>query len=269
MSNRAVLIQGNEAVSEGAIAAGVRLFAGYPITPATEVAEYLSKRMPEVGGTFLQMEDEIASMSAVMGASLGGVKAMTASSGPGLDLYSESIGFAVCAEIPCLIVNVQRTGPGVGSVTTSQQDVMQARWGCHSDNMVIALSPESVKECYTLAFRGVNLSEKYRVPVIILSDTFLAHMSERIELLDPANVEIVNRPRPTVPPGSSYKTYDADINGVPPLANAGDGYCIRIGFSQVPSPITTSILHSSRYLSRGAGEDICEGTIVMLSKFGV
>lgn len=227
MSNRAVLIQGNEAVSEGAIAAGVRLFAGYPITPATEVAEYLSKRMPEVGGTFLQMEDEIASMSAVIGSSLGGVKAMTASSGPGLDLYSETIGFAVCAEIPCLIVNVQRTGPGVGSVTTSQQDVMQAKWGFHSDNMVITLSPESVKECYTLAIRGVNLSEKYRVPVIILSDTFLAHMSERIELADPKELEIIERPRPTVPP-EQYKTYDADINGVPPLADAGEGYYIRV-----------------------------------------
>jgi 2-oxoglutarate ferredoxin oxidoreductase subunit alpha len=227
MSNRSVLLQGNEAISEGAIAAGVRLFAGYPITPATEIAEYLSKRMPEVGGTFLQMEDEIAGISAVLGSSLGGVKAMTASSGPGLDLKSESIGYAVCAEIPCLIVNVQRTGPGVGSVTASQQDVMQAKWGFHSDNMIICLSPASIKECYWLAIRAVNLSEKYRVPVIMLSDTFLAHMSERIELADPEEIEIIDRPRPTVPP-EKYKTYDADINGVPPLANVGEGYCIRI-----------------------------------------
>lgn len=227
MSNRSVLLQGNEAVSEGAIAAGVRLFAGYPITPATEIAEYLSKRMPEVGGTFLQMEDEIASISAVLGSSLGGVKAMTASSGPGINLKAESIGYAVCAEIPCLIVNVQRTGPGVGSVTTSQQDVMQAKWGFHSDNMVIALSPASIKECYWEAIRGVNLSEKYRVPVIILSDTFLAHMSERLDLADPGEIEIIDRPRPTVPP-EQYKTYDADINGVPPLANVGEGYCIRV-----------------------------------------
>lgn len=227
MSNRSVLLQGNEAVSEGAIAAGVRLFAGYPITPATEIAEYLSKRMPEVGGTFLQMEDEIAGISAVLGSSLGGVKAMTASSGPGLDLKSESIGYAVCAEIPCLIVNVQRTGPGVGSVTASQQDVMQAKWGFHSDNMIICLSPASIKECYWLAIRAVNLSEKYRVPVIMLSDTFLAHMSERIELADPKEIEIIDRPKPTVPPGK-YKTYDADINGVPPLANVGEGYCIRV-----------------------------------------
>jgi 2-oxoglutarate ferredoxin oxidoreductase subunit alpha len=227
MSNRAVLLQGNEAVSEGAIAAGVRLFAGYPITPATEIAEYLSKRMPEVGGTFLQMEDEIAGISAVLGSSLGGVKAMTASSGPGLDLKSESIGYAVCAEIPCLIVNVQRTGPGVGSVTASQQDVMQAKWGFHSDNMIICLSPASIKECYWLAIRAVNLSEKYRVPVIILSDTFLAHMSERIELADPKDIEIIDRPKPTVPP-EKYKTYDADINGVPPLAKIGEGYYIRV-----------------------------------------
>lgn len=227
MSNHSVLLQGNEAISEGAIAAGVRLFAGYPITPATEIAEYLSKRMPEVGGTFLQMEDEIAGISAVLGSSLGGVKAMTASSGPGLDLKSESIGYAVCAEIPCLIVNVQRTGPGVGSVTASQQDVMQAKWGFHSDNMIICLSPASIKECYWLAIRAVNLSEKYRVPVIMLSDAFLAHMSERIELADPEEIEIIDRPKPTVPP-EKYKTYDADINGVPPLANVGEGYCIRI-----------------------------------------
>lgn len=227
MSNRSILLQGNEAVSEGAIAAGVRLFAGYPITPATEIAEYMAKRMPEVGGTFLQMEDEIGGISAVLGSSLGGVKAMTASSGPGIDLKSESIGYAVCAEIPCIIVNVQRTGPGVGSVTASQQDVMQARWGFHGDNTVITLSPASIKECYWLAIRGVNLSEKYRVPVIILSDTFLAHMSERIELADPGKIEIINRTKPTVPP-EQYKTYDADINGIPPLANVGDGYCIRI-----------------------------------------
>ena len=227
MSNRSVLLQGNEAVSEGAIAAGVRLFAGYPITPATEIAEYLSRRMPEVGGTFLQMEDEIAGISAVLGSSLGGVKAMTASSGPGLNLKAESIGYAVCAEIPCLIVNVQRTGPGVGSVTASQQDVMQAKWGFHSDNMIICLSPASIKECYWLAIRGINLSEKYRVPVILLSDTFLAHMSERIDLPDPSEVEIIDRTKPTVPP-EQYKTYDADINGVPPLANIGDGYCIRV-----------------------------------------
>jgi 2-oxoglutarate ferredoxin oxidoreductase subunit alpha len=227
MSNRSVLLQGNEAISEGAIAAGVRLFAGYPITPATEIAEYLSKRMPQVGGTFLQMEDEIAGISAVLGSSLGGVKAMTASSGPGLDLKSESIGYAVCAEIPCLIVNVQRTGPGVGSVTASQQDVMQAKWGSHSDNMIICLSPSSIKECYWLAIRGVNLSEKYRVPVIMLSDTFLAHMSERIELADPGEIEIIDRPKPTVSP-EKYKTYDADINGVPPLAKIGEGYCIRV-----------------------------------------
>ena len=227
MGKHSVLLQGNEAVSEGAISAGVRFFAGYPITPATEIAEYLSKRMPEVGGTFLQMEDEIAGISAVLGASSGGVKAMTASSGPGLSLKAESIGYAVCAEIPCLIVNVQRTGPGVGSVTTSQQDVMQAKWGPHSDNMIISLAPASIKECFWLAIRGVNLSEKYRVPVILLSDSYLAHITEKLELPEPEEIEIINRPKPTVPP-EKYKTYDADINGVPPLANVGEGYAIRL-----------------------------------------
>jgi 2-oxoglutarate ferredoxin oxidoreductase subunit alpha len=183
--------------------------------------------MPEVGGTFLQMEDEIAGISAVLGASSGGVKAMTASSGPGLSLKAESIGYAVCAEIPCLIVNVQRTGPGVGSVTTSQQDVMQAKWGPHSDNMIISLAPASIKECFWLAIRGVNLSEKYRVPVILLSDSYLAHITEKLELPEPEEIEIINRPKPTVPP-EKYKTYDADINGVPPLANVGEGYAIRL-----------------------------------------
>jgi len=227
MNKQSVLLQGNEAVSEGAIAAGVRLFAGYPITPATEIAEYLSKRMPEVGGTFLQMEDEIAGISAVLGASSGGVKAMTASSGPGLSLKAESIGYAVCAEIPCFIVNVQRTGPGVGSVTTAQQDVMQAKWGPHGDNMIISLAPASIKECFWLAIRGVNLSEKYRVPVILLSDSYLAHITEGLELPEPEEIEIINRCKPTVPP-EKYMTYDADINGIPPLANAGDGYAIRL-----------------------------------------
>ena len=227
MGRRSVLFQGNEAVSEGAIAAGVRLFAGYPITPATEIAEIMSRRMPEVGGTFLQMEDEIASISAVIGASCGGVKAIAATSGVGFSLKTESIGYAVCAEIPCCIVNVQRTGPGVGSVTPSQQDVMQAKWGPHSDNMIICLSPASVKECFWLAIRGVNLSEKYRVPVILLSDTFLAHMTERIELPEPEEIEIIDRPKPKVPP-EDYRTYDADINGVPPLASVGEGYVVRL-----------------------------------------
>ena len=227
MSSEGILLQGNEAVSEGAIAAGVRFFAGYPITPATEISEVMARRMPELGGTFLQMEDEIASISAVLGASCGGVKAMTASSGPGLALKAESIGYAVCAEIPCFIVNVQRTGPGVGSVTPSQQDVMQAKWGPNSDNMIISLAPASIKECFWLAIRGVNLSEKYRVPVILLSDSFLGHMSEKIDLPSPEEVETMDRLKPTVAP-EKYKAYDADINGVPPLANFGEGYAVRL-----------------------------------------
>jgi 2-oxoglutarate ferredoxin oxidoreductase subunit alpha len=227
MRREALLLQGNEAVSEGAIAGGVRFFAGYPITPATEISEVMARRMPELGGTFLQMEDEIASISAVLGASCGGVKAMTASSGPGLALKAESIGYAVCAEIPCFIVNVQRTGPGVGSVTPSQQDVMQAKWGPNSDNMIISLAPASIKECFWLAIRGVNLSEKYRVPVILLSDSFLGHMSEKIDLPDPEEVETMDRLKPTVAP-EKYKAYDADINGVPPLANFGEGYAVRL-----------------------------------------
>ena len=168
MENRNVrFIEGNEAVVEGAIAAGVQFFAGYPITPATEIAERMSLRLPQVGGTFLQMEDEIASLSAVIGASVGGVKAMDATSGPGISLKNETIGFAIATEVPCVIVNVQRTGPGIGSVTMAQQDMMQARWGSHGDYTLITIAPASVQECYDLTIRAVNLSERFRIPVIL------------------------------------------------------------------------------------------------------
>jgi 2-oxoglutarate ferredoxin oxidoreductase subunit alpha len=224
---RTVLIQGNEAVGEGAITGGVRFFAGYPITPATEVAEYLSKRLPQVGGTFIQMEDELGSMGAVIGASVGGVKSMTATSGPGLSLMLENISQAVAMEIPCFIVNVQRTGPGTGSITPAQQDVMQAKWGPHGDNEIIAIAPYSVKEVYRLAIKAVNLSERFRVPVIFLMDAFLGHLKEKVELLDPGEVEIFNRKRPTGPPGK-YKCYEPDGTGVPPMADFGSGYRSKI-----------------------------------------
>lgn len=218
------LMQGNEAVAEGALAAGVRFFAGYPITPSTEVAEIMAERLPRVGGKFIQMEDEIASIAAIIGASLAGVKSLTATSGPGFSLMQENIGFAAMAEVPCVIVNVQRSGPSTGMPTApAQGDVMQARWGTHGDHPVIALSPSSVREAYDLAVRSVNLAEKYRVPVILLMDEVIGHLRERVVLPAPGELEIVNRREPDVAP-ADYYAYRPAENGVPPMASFGRGY---------------------------------------------
>ena len=174
-------LQGNEACAEGAIAAGANFYAGYPITPATEIAEELSRLMPETGGKFIQMEDELASIAAVLGASAAGMKAMTATSGPGFSLMQENIGYGAMAEIPCVIVDVQRAGPSTGLATSpAQGDYMQARWGTHGDHPVIALSPSSVRETYTLIIRAFNLAEKYRTPVIFLMDEIVGHMREGV-----------------------------------------------------------------------------------------
>ena len=224
---RARLLQGNEAVGEGAIAAGVRFFAGYPITPATELAEHLSGRMPQVGGTFIQMEDELGSLGAVIGASVGGVKAMTATSGPGLSLMLENISQAVAMEIPCLVVNVMRTGPGTGAITPAQQDVMQAKWGPHGDNEIIALAPYSVREVYQLTIQAVNFSERFRLPAILLMDTFLGHLKEKVQLFPPEEVKIADRRKPTGPM-DKYKCYEPDETGVPPMADFGSGYRSKV-----------------------------------------
>ncbi|MCG4585954.1 2-oxoacid:acceptor oxidoreductase subunit alpha, partial [Anaerosalibacter bizertensis] len=186
MKNKNVkLMQGNEACVEGALAAGMRFYAGYPITPSTEIAEISAAKLPRIGGKFIQMEDEIASMGAVIGASLTGLKSMTATSGPGFSLKQENIGYAAMAEIPCVIVNVQRGGPSTGLPTSpAQGDVMQAKWGTHGDHPMIALSPSSVKETYEVTIKAFNLSEKYRTPVIILMDEVIAHMREKIEIPD-------------------------------------------------------------------------------------
>ena len=177
--SKARLMQGNEACVEGALAAGVRFFGGYPITPSTEIAEGMAQKLPAVGGKFVQMEDEIASLAAVIGASAAGGKAMTATSGPGFSLMQENIGYAAMAEIPCVIVNVQRCGPSTGMPTSpSQGDYMQSRWGTHGDHPVIAISPSTVSEVYTEVIRCFNLSEKYRTPVIFLMDEIVGHMSQ-------------------------------------------------------------------------------------------
>lgn len=191
------LIQGNEACARGALYAGCRFFAGYPITPSSEIMEYLAREMPKVGGICLQMEDEIASISAVIGASWGGVKAMTATSGPGFSLMQESIGYAAITETPCVIVDAQRWSPSTGQPTKAAQgDVMQARWGTHGDHPVIVLTASWVREVFEMTVHAFNLSEQYRVPVILLLDEVLAHLRENVILPEPSELEVQNRKRP-------------------------------------------------------------------------
>ncbi|MDI6753662.1 MAG: 2-oxoacid:acceptor oxidoreductase subunit alpha [Thermodesulfobacteriota bacterium] len=221
---KAQLMQGNEACAEGALIAGCRFFAGYPITPASEIAEHLSYRLPQVDGTFIQMEDEIASMGAVIGGSLAGVKSMTATSGPGFSLMQENLGFACMAEVPCVVVNVMRGGPSTGLPTNpSQGDVMQARWGTHGDHPIIVLSPSSVMECFTLTVKAFNYSEKYRTPVIFLMDEVVAHMREKVVLPEPNEVTVIDRVKPSVPP-EWYLPYEDTSFGVPPMGIFGEGY---------------------------------------------
>jgi len=218
------LLQGNEAVVHGAIAAGCRFFAGYPITPASEIAELLSRLLPAVGGTFIQMEDEIASMGAVIGASLAGTKSMTATSGPGFSLMQENLGFACCAEVPCVIVNVMRGGPSTGLPTSpAQGDVQMARWGTHGDHPIIVLAVSSVADCFSIAVKAFNLSEKYRVPVILLSDEVVAHTRECVILPAGEDIRVMDRIKPSVPP-EWYEPYEGGHLGVPPMASFGDGY---------------------------------------------
>ncbi len=218
------LLQGNEAVVEGALYAGCRFFAGYPITPATEISEAMSFRLPAVGGTFIQMEDEIASMGAVIGASLAGAKAMTATSGPGFSLMQENLGFACVAEVPCVIVNVMRGGPSTGLPTNvSQGDVQQARWGTHGDHPIIVLAAATTWDCFNLTVKAFNLAEKYRTPVILLSDEVVAHTREKIVLPPPGALEVSDRVRPSMPP-EWYVPYADNARGVPEMGIYGDGY---------------------------------------------
>jgi len=219
-------MQGNEACAQGALQAGVRFFAGYPITPSSEIAEILAEDLPAIGGRFIQMEDEIASMAAVIGAALTGAKAMTATSGPGFSLKQENIGYAAMAEVPCFIVQVQRTGPSTGLPTSpAQGDVMQARWGTHGDHPVVVMSPSSVRETYDLSVECINWSERLRVPAILLLDEVVAHMRENVTLPAPASVELWSRPKPALPPGDpGFLPYRPGPDDVPPMANLGDGY---------------------------------------------
>lgn len=242
--SKVLLLQGNQAVVEGAIAAGVKFFGGYPITPSTEVAESLAERLPLVGGKFIQMEDEIASMGAIIGASLTGKKVMTATSGPGFSLKQELIGYACMAEIPLVIVNVQRVGPSTGQPTSpSQGDIMQARWGTHGDHWLIALTPASVPECFELTLRAYALSEKYRVPVILLMDEVIGHMRERIELPDNYDeIPQAERKQPDCKP-EDFKAYATDDSLVPPMPPFGSGYRWHV----------TGLVHDETGFPKGTG----------------
>ncbi len=217
-------INGDIACAEGAIAAGCRFFAGYPITPATEIAEHLSQRMPELGGIYVQMEDEIASMAAIIGASYSGLKAMTATSGPGFSLMQENIGLAIMTEAPCVVVDIMRGGPSTGQPTMpGQQDVMQAKWGSHGDYGIIALTPSSVQEMFDLTIEAFNLSEKYRVPTLLMGDEIVGHMWEKVVIPPMDKLEIINRKRPSVS-SDKYMPFMPDEDLVPPMACFGEGY---------------------------------------------
>ena len=240
---QARLMQGNQACAEGMIAAGVRFFAGYPITPSTEVAEIMAEELPKVGGKFIQMEDEIAGMGATIGAALTGVKSITATSGPGFSLKQELIGYACMAEIPCVVVNVQRMGPSTGLPTSpAQGDVMQARWGTHGDHGIIALSPGSVREAFDVAVASVNFSEKFRVPVILLLDEVIGHMREKVELPEASELKLTERKKPVDPP-KKFQAYKPDADGVPPMAAFGEGYYHHV----------TGLVHTYAGMPSGGG----------------
>lgn len=217
-------MNGDVACAEGAIAVGCRFFAGYPITPATEIAERMARRLPQVSGVYIQMEDELASIAAVLGASNTGTKAMTATSGPGFSLMMENIGLAVMTETPCVIVDIMRGGPSTGQPTMpGQQDVMQARWGSHGDYEIIALTPSSVQEMFDLTIEAFNLSETYRVPTFLLADEIIGHMWERVNIPSAKSIKVVNRKKPVTLP-SEYGPFKPDEDLVPPMACFGEGY---------------------------------------------
>ena len=243
--SRILLLQGNQAVVEGAIAAGVKFYGGYPITPSTEIAEQLALRLPQVGGKFMQTEDEIAGLGTVIGASMAGKKAMTATSGPGFSLKQEMLGLACIAEIPCVIVNVQRVGPATGQPTSpAQGEVMQTRWGTHGDHWLITISPSSVPECFELTLRAVALSEKYRCPVILLMDEVIGHMREKIELPDNYDeIPQAERKMPTCAP-EDYLAYGCEEGSkVPAMAPFGSGYRWHV----------TGLVHDETGFPKGTG----------------
>lgn len=254
-SRQVKLLQGNEACAEAAIAAGCRFFAGYPISPSSEIAERMSVLLPRVGGKFIQMEDEIAAMGAILGAAMTGAKVMTATSGPGYSLKQENIGYAVMAEIPCVVVDVMRGGPSTGLPTSpAQSDVMQARWGTHGDHPAVALSPASVREVYDETIRAFNIAERFRMPVSLLVDEVIAHMRERVEIPDRSEITVWERPRPTVPP-EQYLPFVDTPTAVPPMASFGEGYRYHV----------TGLYHDPRGLPKDS-PDVVDGVMRRLMR---
>jgi 2-oxoglutarate ferredoxin oxidoreductase subunit alpha len=246
MSKNIQLLQGNEACSLGAIYAGCDFFGGYPITPSTEVAEEMALLLPKNGGKFIQMEDEIAGIGTILGAAAAGAKAMTATSGPGFSLMMELLGYGCMAEIPCVIVNVQRGGPSTGLPTKgAQADVMQARWGTHGDHPTIALCPSSVEESFKLTVKAFNLAEKFRMPVILLLDEFIGHMREKMEIPAPGELEIYNHPQPSVKP-VAYMHYGDDNSVGGAYASMGSGYRFNI----------TGLTHDKHGFPTGRADEI-------------
>jgi len=221
-------MNGDYACCEGAIAAGCRFFGGYPITPATEVAERMSSRLPDIGGVYIQMEDELGSIAAVLGASWGGKKAMTSTSGPGFSLMMENIGLGLCTETPCVICNVQRAGPSTGLPTlVGQGDMMQARWGSHGVYEIIAVAPSSPQEMFDFTIWAFNLSEEYRVPVLVMADEIVGHMTERVVIPPKDEIETVSRRKPKAST-DQFLPFRPDADGVAPMASFGDGYRIHV-----------------------------------------
>jgi len=235
------LLQGNGACVEGAIYSGLRFYAGYPITPSTEIAETCARQLPRIGGKFIQMEDEIASMAAIVGASVSGLKSMTATSGPGYSLMLENIGYAYMTETPCVIVNVQRGGPSTGLPTkVSQSDTMQARWGTHGDFTAIAVAPSTVGDTVTETIRAFNLAERFRTPVTILLDEVIGHSREMVTIPQPGDYEIFNRVKPTVKP-DVFVPFELTPNGVSPMPAYGEGYRYNVtGLTHDPMGFATN-----------------------------
>ncbi|MGE5678201.1 MAG: 2-oxoacid:acceptor oxidoreductase subunit alpha [Pseudomonadota bacterium] len=230
-NNHARFMQGNQAIAEGAFAAGARFYAGYPITPSSEIAEIASRRLPELGGVYVQMEDELASIAAIIGASAAGKKSFTATSGPGFSLMQENLGVAVMAEVPCVIINVQRSGPSTGLATKpAQGDFMQSRWGTHGDHGIIVICPSTVEDCYYLTVKAFNLAEKYRTPVVLLADEIIGHLRERAEIKELGPEEIVSRRMPAGDP-DSYRSFDMGEEGIAPMAVYGGEYLSRLSGS--------------------------------------
>ena len=217
------VMEGNEAMTAGAIAAGARFFAGYPISPSSEVAKAAAKDLPRHGGIYIQMEDELSSMAALLGASLAGKKAFTATSGPGFSLMQENLGLGIMSELPCVLYNVQRSGPSTGAATKpAQGDLMQAKYGTHGDHSIIALSPSSVQDCYDLSITAFNLAEKYRTPVIFLADEVVGHLRETLTIREPEPDEIINRKAPATKKQSEFRPYDYSGTEVAPMVAVGD-----------------------------------------------